>query len=424
MWVSYQWLKRYAQIEESPECLAERLTFLGLNVEQVTPVLEHDLDGVVMARILEVERIEDELMACLVDAGGAGRLRVVSGAPNTRPGIHSPLALPGTRLPDGEVIETRSLRGVRSEGMLCSARELGLELGSPDYLLEVGEATPGSPARTALGLDDSVFDLDLTPNYGVHCQSVLGVVREIAAALQCPVTSPPEDVSVADDAPEIGDLVSIRVVDTDLCPRYTATLATRVEVAPSPWSIQRDLIAAGIRPINNIVDVTNHVMLEYGQPLHAFDLDLVQGGEVIVRRARPGERIITLDGDERVLNGDDLVIADRIRAIGIAGVMGGRNSEITESTRSVLLESAYFEPRSILRTSRRLGLRTEASLRFEKGRDPEGTVGPTRRALRLIADMGAGSPAAGVVDAYPERVPRRIISFRPEQVNRLLGTDL
>ncbi len=424
MRISCEWLRRYAHFETSPEELADRLTFLGLNVEEVSPVLPHSLEGVVMARILEVDQIDDDLMLCQVDAGSAGQFRVVSGAPNTRPGIHAPLAVPGAELPDGTLIEALSLRGVNSQGMLCSARELGLELGSPDYLLEVEEARPGAPARSELGLDDLVFELDLTPNYAVHCQSVLGVVREVQAALGCPVASPPEEVTPGCDAPDITDLVSISVADPDLCPRYTATLATGIQVAPSSWWMQRDLIASGIRPINNVVDATNHVMLEYGQPLHAFDLDLVQGGEVIVRRARPGERIITLDGKDRILEGGDLVIADGVRAIGIAGVMGGANSEITENTRRVLLESAYFEPRAILRTSRRLGLRTQASLRFEKGRDPEGTAGPTLRALRWIQKMGAGQPAAGMIDVYPERIPRRIITFRPEQVNRLLGTDL
>ncbi len=424
MWISYEWLGRYAQFEDSPQDLADRLTFLGLNVDEVAPVLDHRLDGVVMARILEVEEIADDLMLCQVDAGRAGLFQVVSGAPNTRPGIYAPLALPGTELPDGTTIQVRSVQGKQSQGMLCSARELGLDLGAAEYLLEVEEARPGAPTRRELGLDDWVLDLDLTPNYAVHCQSVLGVAREIRAAGGGPAASVQEESTAADDAPGICDLVSIRVADADLCPRYTATLATEVQVAPSPWWMQRDLIASGIRPINNIVDITNHVMLEYGQPLHAFDLDRVQGSEVIVRRARPGEQIITLDGHKRSLEDEDLVIADSIRAIGIAGVMGAQNSEITDSTRRVLLESAYFEPRSILRTSKRLGLRTQASLRFEKGRDPQGTAGPTLRALRWIQEMGAGQPAAGMIDVYPERIPRRRISFRPQQANRLLGTDL
>jgi len=425
VYMSYHWLRRYVECDAPPDELAERLTFLGLNVDALTPMLDADLDDVVLARLVEVEKIEgSSMMRCLVDAGAHGKYQVVSGAPNCREGSYVPLALPGSQLPDGRVIEDIEVAGVRSSGMLCSPHELGLDLGASDYLLEVEEGRPGKSAVQALGLDDVIFDIDLTPNYASHCQSVLGVARETAAAFECELWLPGEQLP--DDAlgDSIDDAVSIEIEDPDLCPRYSAALALDVSVEPSPWWIQRDLLACGIRPLNNVVDITNHVMLAYGQPLHAFDLDQVQGHEVRVRRARPGEKIITLDDQERTLTDEDLVIADRYRAIGIAGVMGAANSEITGDTERVLLESAYFDARSVLRTSRRLGLRTEASVRFEKGRDPEQTVEPCLRALQLAHDTGAGTAARGHIDVYPRPITRRRIEFRPERANALLGIDL
>ncbi len=424
MKISYLWLKRYLSTELSPEKMAEVMTFLGLDVDSVEELCEDPLKKVVMARLKQVERLPDrDLFVCTVDAGSFGERTVVSGAPNCRCGAYSPLAVPGTLLPDGTRVGSEEFGDVVSEGMLCSAAELGLEAGPADRLIMVDSAETGAPAKQALGLDDWILQMDLTPNYAAHCQSHLGVARELAAAGKGRLRRPKVD-DTGDEHVSIEDVVQISVEDADLCPRYSAGLVDEVDVGPSCWSVQRDLIACGVRPINNVVDATNWVMLEYGQPLHAFDLHQVQKNEVVVRRAREGERIVTLDGEEHQLRADDLVIADAYRAIGIAGVMGGLNSEVGPDTERVLLESAYFDPRSILRTSRRLQKRTDASLRFEKGRDPEETVAPLRRVMQLLSAEGAKAASNDIIDVYPEPVARRRLTLRPERVNALLGTEL
>ncbi len=425
MRLSHQWLQRYVQIDMSAEELAERLTFLGLNVDAVDPLCPQLLDKIVMAYIEKVEEMpEGNLFKCTADAGRAGQLTVVSAAPNCRSGVYMPLALTGAELPDGSCVQRQSFGDVLSEGMLCSASELGLELGADDRLIELEESESGAPVKEALGLDDKIFELDLTPNYAAHCQSVLGVARELEAALECEVRISDPVYEVAGEALCVHDAVEVEVAAEELCPRYSAGVMTDVEIGPSSWPLQRDLIASGLRPINNVVDATNWVMLEQGQPLHAFDMDQVTERKLVVRRARDNEQIETLDGEEHKLQQDDLVIADAYRAIGIAGVMGGLNSEVDSDTDQILIESAYFDSRSILRTSRRLQKRTDASMRFEKGRDPQGTVQPLHRVMQILSDGGWGKSTRGIIDVYPQKISRRRLTLNSERVNDLLGTAL
>ena len=414
--VSYQWLERIVPTGLSPEALADVLTFLGLNVEEIIPLVEAPLTGVVMAKILKVEGRADGTHWCQVDAGSEGRFTVVSGAPNCEAGRLAVLALPDTPLPDGRVIQRRTFDDGVSEGMLCSAHELGLSQGPSDYLLLSDEGTPGEPARTRLGLDDYRFELDLTPNYAAHCQSVFGIAREIAAArdldFKPPVMTPEIEEGLPTD-------IDVTVEADDLCPRYSAAVIEGVSVEPSPWAIQRDLLACNLRPINQVVDLTNHLMLKWGQPLHAFDLDRIEDRQILVRRARKGETLLTLDSHTRALTPEDLVIADADRAIGLAGIIGGAKTEVTESTRNILLESAYFDPKSILLSARRLGVKTEASVRFEKGRDPKGTLAPMFEMMANFPDQ-----VTGWTDHYPRVISRRRLNLKPAQVNQRLGTTL
>jgi len=413
--------------------LAERLTAVGLAVEAVErPGAE--IQGIVVARITTVERHPgaDHLVVCTVDAGGR-QARVVTAAPNARVGARVVWAAPGARLAGGVEIGAREFRGVVSEGMLCSTWELGLPSAArtdeerlaegllllPDDLA----AEPGDDARPVLGLDDVVLALELTPNYAAHCQSILGVAREVAALTGGEVRWPPLPEAAPDPRPA-AELIDVRIDDPDGCSRYVARVIDGVTVGPSPLWMQRRLQLAGLRPINNVVDVTNYVMLETGQPLHGFDHARIRGGRIIVRRARDGEVLRTLDDQDRVLGPQDLVIADEAGAVAVAGVMGGADSEVTGSTTTVLLESAHFDAVSVLRTSRRLGLRTDASSRFDKGLDPELAPVAAERAAAMIAAYGGGRVLAGSVDAVARPLPARVIPLRPERINTLLGLEL
>ncbi|MCL4425058.1 MAG: phenylalanine--tRNA ligase subunit beta [Firmicutes bacterium] len=444
MRVSHNWLKEYVDSDLTPRDLAEALTQAGVNVAQVEKV--EGARGVVVARIvtLRPHPNSDRLLVAAVSAGESGG-QVVTGATNIKPGDCVPWAAPGAILPGNWAIGTTDLRGVRSEGMLLSETEL--LLGQPhledEGILVLGEdAVPGTPVTPLLGLEDHMLELDLTPNYAAHCQSMIGVAREVTVITGGKLRWPGRAATPAGPLPPGGlagkagtvlgtagpnplfSWVTVEVWDTDLCPRYTGRIISDVKIGPSPAWMRQRLQSAGIRPINNVVDVTNYVMLELGQPQHAFDYDLLRQKKVIVRRARVGEKIRTLDGVERTLEGDDLVIADPERAIGIAGVMGGEETEITASTRTIFLESAYFAGRGISRTSRRLGLRSEASGRFEKGLDPNLALVAADRAVELMELLGAGKGVPGVVDLYPNPVKPREITLRLERMNGLLGTDL
>lgn len=415
------WLRDFAPIEGTTADLADVLNRIGLIVEGISEPAR-EVGGVVTVQVGAVEKHPNADKLVLVDIDtGSGAARVVCGASNFAPGDVLPWAAPGARLPGGFEISQRRIRGEVSDGMLCSARELGI---SEDHqgILILPPATPlGIDIREALGLDDVIFDLEITPNRP-DAMSVTGVARDLAAALGVPftLTTP----SVAETGPAVGDLATLAVEAPDRCPRYVARVG-RVGIGPAPqWMAQR-LVKAGLRPISNVVDVTNYVLMERGQPLHAFDLGLLGGRGIVVRLAGEDERITTLDGVERVLARDDLLICDAERVPqAVAGVMGGGGSEVSDATTEVLLESAYFTPEGILRTSKRLGLRTESSARFERGVDPNGVGAAADRAWELFAQVAGGQAAAGVLDAYPQPVEPARIRLRTARVNDVLGTDL
>ncbi len=384
----------------SAEELARRLTAVGLEVEAVERV-GAALDGVVAARIASAERHPqaDKLSVTQVDAG-AGPVQVVCGATNWKVGDVVALATPGTALPGGQRIERARLRGVDSHGMLCSSKELGLTGESSGLLLLAPETVPGTPLARALGIEDTVFEVNVTPNRP-DALSHLGIAREVAAALGLKVALPPP--RLAQRPPAASSLVKVRVEAPDRCFRYAARIVEGVRIGPSPAWLSRRLEACGVRSISNVVDATNFVLLEWGHPLHAFDLDRVAGAEIVVRLARQGEKLVTLDGQERSLSVDDLVIADRDRASALAGVMGGGDSEISAGTTRVLLESAWFEPGGVRRTARRHGLHTEASHRFERGVDPVAVTAALDRCAAIIAELAGGTVRRGMADAYPRR---------------------
>ncbi|MCL6517803.1 phenylalanine--tRNA ligase subunit beta [Alicyclobacillus sp.] len=426
MRLSYQWLCEYVDVRDiSPRALAERLTAAGLEVEALTP-RNRGVSGVVVGHVLTCEPHPngDRLKVCTVDAGAGEPLTIVCGAPNVRAGQRVPTALPGATLPGGP-IKRVTIRGVESNGMLCSAEELGLEVkllpkDLTEGLFVLPEDTPvGEDIVKLLQLDDVILEIGLTPNRS-DCLSMRGLAYEVGALYDRPVRfSPPSEPSVPEPSP-------VRVsIETERCARYDAQVVSGLIPRPSPLWMQMRLLAMGIRPINLMVDVTNYVMLEWGQPLHAFDFEQVREGHIIVRQAGADERLVTLDGQERVLNDDTIVIADPERAIGIAGVMGGENSEVRSSTRRVVIESATFDAASVRRTGQRLGLRSEAQQRFEKGVDPVAVRAALVRAAQLLCDLGGGRREGGVVSVTRgEAAVARRLEFSPERCNRLLGTDI
>jgi phenylalanyl-tRNA synthetase beta chain len=414
------WLREFTPVEAPPVEIAEALNQLGLEVESVEAPGE-EVRGVVVARILDVvpHPNADKIRLADVDFG-SGTTRVVCGAPNIHPGMVAPFAMVGASLPGGFAIEKRKIRGVVSEGMLCSARELGL---GDDHsgILELPDDTPlGTDARTVLGLDDVVFDLSITPNRP-DAMGMIGVARELAAHFGLPLDVPdPEPVPVVDS---MGD-VTVVVEAPGRCPRFVGRVA-RVTMGESPEWMQRRLRLAGMRPISNVVDVTNYVLLERCRPLHAFDLSRLAGRGIVVRLARDGEKMTTLDGVERALTSEDLLICDAERAPqAIAGIMGGADSEVDSSTSEVLIESAYFEPSGIAKSSKRLGLRSEASARFERGIDPNATAAGADHAIRLLQEVAAAEPEPAMIDRYPQPLERPRIVVRTARVNAILGTDI
>ncbi|MFW6386661.1 MAG: phenylalanine--tRNA ligase subunit beta [Bacillota bacterium] len=424
MKLSYNWLQSYIDFPFSPEELAHELTMTGLEVEGIE-YLGKELEGVVIGRITEINDHPnaDKLVICQVDAGKE-TVQVVTGAPNVKEGIMVPLAPAGVTLPPGKVEET-NLRGKMSEGMICSKDELGLMEERADGIMVLSEeAEEGDKFIEYMGLDDYVLEFDLTPNYA-HCLGVLGVAREVKALLAEEKEIAYPEVEIEDPVPEdAGDYIDVSIEDPELCPRYTARIIRDVEIKPSPEWMQQRLRAAGIRPINNIVDITNYVLLEYNQPLHAFDYDKVAGKKIIVRRAEAGETLLTLDGEERDLDEEMLVIADRDKPTGLAGVMGGAESEVTEETDTILLEAAFFKPENIRKTSRRLGLRSEASHRFERGIDIENVAEASRRACQLFEKYAGGKVLTGLVDSYPRPYEQKEITLNVKRVNNILGIEL
>ncbi|MBI2154571.1 MAG: phenylalanine--tRNA ligase subunit beta [Candidatus Rokubacteria bacterium] len=411
MKISYRWIKEYVETDLPARAVADRLTNAGIEVAEVAPLVT-GLSGVVVGAVEAVDRHG----VCRV-ATADRHFTVVCGAPNVVVGVRAAFAPPGATLP-GQTIHAAKKRGVLSEGMLCSEKELGIGEDAATILLLAPDAPLGSDLVTSLGLDDWILEVEVTPNRP-DCLSVVGVAREVAALTGAPFRFPV--ITVKESDADVATLAAVEVEDPDLCPRYAARLITGLAVAPSPpWLAQR-LRAVGLRPINNLVDATNYVLWELGHPLHAFDFDTLAQRKIVVRRARPGERLTTLDEQERALTESMLLIADAERAIALAGVMGGANTEVTERTSSVLLESAYFAPASIRRTSRSLGLATEASYRFERGADIEGLREALDRAAQLMADLGGGTVAKGVLDAYAAPRPHPRIPLRLERIRRVIG---
>lgn len=421
MRVTLSWLKQYVEILESAEEIASLLTNQGLEVSSCTPA-RADFQGVVTCRILSAELHPEvrSLHVCRVDAGSRERV-VLCGAPNVVQGAVAALASPGTRLPDGRTIQAADVRGILSEGMLCSEAELGLSEDRAGILLLPDDVPVGKNLAEALSLEDHVLDVEVTPNRP-DCLSVIGIAREIAAKKGTRLRYP--RISAREDGPRASDASSVEILAPDLCPRYAARILSGIRVGQSPFWLRRRLSLVGVRPINTIVDATNFVMWEWGQPLHAFDLDRLQENRIVVRRARQGEKLTTLDGVERGLSEEDLVICDSHVPVALAGIMGGLESEIRESTVRILLESAFFEPRGIRRTAKRHGLSTEASYRFEREIDREGTVRAADRAAELMLSLAGGRLLAGALDVHPSPCRPQSIGITVPGTNRLLGASV
>ena len=420
--VTLNWLKNYIDFEFSPSELADRLTMLGIEVESIKQ-LGAELEGVVVGSVTSIQPHPnaDKLVLCQVDIGETEELQIVCGAPNAREGMLAPVATIGATLPIGLTIKRAKLRGEVSLGMLCSEKELGLSEDAAG-LMELPTDTPlGTSLSEALGLDDVVFELEITPNRP-DCLSLIGVAREIRAETGNALKLPQVDFN--EDETDIREMTSVTIEAPDLCPRYAARVIRGVKVGQSPAWLQHRLESVGIGIINNIVDITNFVLMEYGQPLHAFDYHKLTENRIVVRRAAAGENITTLDEIARELTPDMLVIADAEKPVALAGIMGGYDSEITETTCDVLLESAYFNPSSIRATTKALGISTEASYRFERGADPGVVLAALDRAAQLIAELAGGSICKGIADVYPGQQPLRRIQLRPERVNFILGTAL
>lgn len=436
MQITLHWLRQYVDFIGSPEDLAERLTMLGLEVESVVH-RPGEFEGVIVAQVItrEPHPNAEKLSVCRVQ-DGRGERQIVCGAHNFQPGDKVPLILPGATLTTkpGEkpfTVKVGKLRGIESHGMMCSGKELGLTEDQEGLLILPPTAVVGQSFAEHLGRTsgDVVYDLEITPNRP-DLNSVIGIAREIAAVTGQPLRLPTVKLPAPSTpvAPAT-DLVQVRLDDPELCPRYTARVIRGVRIGPSPDWLRLTLEKVGLRSINNVVDVTNFVMLETGQPLHAFDYHLVSPGSdgkptIVVRRAQPMESFITLDGQSHRLSGDMLLIADEQKGIALAGIMGGQNSEIHENTEDVLLECACFQPASIRRTSKSLGLRTDASYRFERGADIGMTDWASRRCAQLILETAGGTLAEGVVDAYPNPQPPRHVTLRHHKVNGLLGIQL
>lgn len=438
---SLNWIKAMVPgLDVTDQEFRDAMTLSGTKVENFT-AFDKNLDKIVVGQIESVEKHPDadKLVICQVNVGSE-TVQIVTGAPNIPVGSSGqkvPVVLDGGRvagghdggaLPeDGIKIKKGKLRGVESFGMMCAIEELGSSRefypDAPEngiYILG-DDAQVGEDAVHYLGLDDTVFEYEITNNR-VDCYSIIGIAREAAATFIKPFTPPV--VTETGNAEDINDYVKVDVEATDLCSRYTARLVKNIKLAPSPKWMQRRLASAGIRPINNIVDITNYVMEEYGQPMHAYDYDTLAGGKIVVRRAKDGEKFMTLDGQERTLDSDMLMICDGEKAVGLAGIMGGENSKITDDVKTMLFEAATFDGTNIRKATKRLGLRTDASGKFEKGLDPENALAAMNRACQLIEELGAGEIVGGVVDVYPNKKERVRVPFEPERINALLGTNV
>ncbi|WP_302243854.1 phenylalanine--tRNA ligase subunit beta [Blautia sp.] len=434
---SLSWIKTYVpDLDVTAREYTDAMTLTGTKVEGFTE-LDADLDKIVIGQIDKIEKHPDadKLIICQVNIGTES-VQIVTGAPNVKEGDKVPVVLDGGRVagghdgkmtPGGIKIKKGKLRGVESFGMMCSIEELGstreMYPEAPEYGIYIfpEDAVVGESAVKALGLDDVVFEYEITSNR-VDCYGVLGIAREAAATFQKKFCPPIVEVKENDE--KASDYVKVTVEDPELCPRYCARVVKNVKIGPSPKWMQRCLASNGIRPINNLVDITNYVMEEFGQPMHAYDLDTIANQEIIVRRAGKDEKFVTLDGQERIMDENVLMICDGEKAVGIAGIMGGENSMITDDVKTVLFEAACFDGTSIRLSSKRIGLRTDASGKFEKGLDPNNAQAAIDRACQLMEELGAGEVVGGMVDVCSEtREPSRV-KFEPEKINKLLGTSL
>ena len=434
---SLSWIKAYVPgLDVTAQEYTDAMTLTGTKVETFEK-LDADLDKIVIGQILSIERHPDadKLIICQVNIGEK-TIQIVTGAPNVHLGDKVPVVLDGGRVagghdgkktPGGIPIKKGKLRGIESDGMMCSIEELGSSRDmypeAPEYGIYIfpEDAVVGESAVKALGLDDVVFEYEITSNR-VDCYSVIGIAREAAATFHKEFK--PSVVTAAGNSEDVHDYVKVTVKDTDLCPRYCARVVKNIKIAPSPVWMQRRLASNGIRPINNIVDITNYVMEEYGQPMHAYDYDTLAGHEIVVRRAGADEKFVTLDGQERTMDENVLMICDGEKAVGIAGIMGGENSMITDDVKTMMFEAACFDGTNIRLSAKRIGLRTDASGKFEKGLDPNNAEDAINRACQLIEELGAGEVVGGMVDVYTKKKEPVRIPFQPERINALLGTDV
>jgi len=422
MKVSLKWLKDYVDFDLPAQELADRLTMAGLEVDALEEK-RADFSGVVVARIVSAKRHPDADKLSLCEASiGDKTLPIVCGAPNVREGILVPLATVGAVIPGGYTIKLTKIRGEVSEGMFCSEEELGIGSDNTGIMVLPDELIPGMPLDQALDLTDTVLDVGVTPNRS-DCLSIVGIAREVAAITGKSLRYPA--ISVPESEEKVSDVTSVTILDPDLCPEYTARIVRNVAIWPSPLWMRQRLEAVGLRAINNVVDITNFVMLELGQPLHAFDFRFLEEGRIVVRKSREGEIFISLDEKERSLKEGTLLICDGVKPVAIAGIMGGLNSEVKDDTSTVLLESAYFNPGSIRRSSRFLGMGTDAAFRFERGIDPQGVVRALDRAAGLMAELADGVSCLGYIDAHPQEVQiAKDIPLRVTRVNDILGLSL
>ncbi|MGN1140512.1 MAG: phenylalanine--tRNA ligase subunit beta [Oliverpabstia sp.] len=434
---SLSWIKMFVpDLDVTAQEYTDAMTLSGTKVEGFEK-LDADLENIVIGQIEKIERHPDadKLIICQVNVGNEV-IQIVTGAPNVKEGDKVPVVLPGGRVagghdgkktPGGIKIKAGKLRGVESFGMMCSIEELGstkeMYPEAPEYGIYIfpEDAVVGESAIKALGLDDVIFEYEITSNR-VDCYSVLGIAREAAATFGKKFVPPVVKETGNEEKAE--DYIKVTVEDTDLCPRYCARVVKNVKIGPSPKWMQRCLAANGIRPINNLVDITNYVMEEYGQPMHAYDLDTIADHQIVVRRASHDEKFVTLDGQERTMDENVLMICDGEKAVGIAGIMGGENSMITDKVQTVLFEAACFDGPNIRLSSKRIGLRTDASGKFEKGLDPNNAQAAIDRACQLMEELGAGEVVGGMVDVYTKKKEPVRVAFEPEKINDLLGTDI
>lgn len=434
------WIKAYVpELDVTTKEYVDAMTLSGSNVENAVE-LDKNLEKIVIGQIVKIEKHPDadKLIVCQVDVGEKEPIQIVTGAPNVAENDLVPVVLDGGKVANGHSgekppengikIKKGKLRGVPSNGMMCAIEELGSNRDmyplAPEngiYVFPEGSCKPGDDAVAVLGLHDSVVEFEITSNR-VDCFSMLGMAREAAATFHKEFHPPV--VTETGNSEDVNDYISVEVQDKDLCPRYTARVVKNIKLAPSPEWMQRRLAAVGIRPINNLVDITNYVMEEYGQPMHAYDLDTIAERKIVVRRAKDGDTFTTLDGQERKLDSNVLMICDGEKEIGIAGIMGGENSMVTDNIQNLLFEAACFDGTNIRLSGKRIGLRTDASGKFEKGLDPNNAIAAMNRACQLIEEFGCGEVVGGVVDVYGQPVDEKRIPFEPEKMNALLGTDV